>query len=745
MAEDPDKPPGRRPSYKNFKNPPTSINAVPVATLPQKSIVSFLKQNVQKPQIVEESIPKDSSSNNNTKSLTLSFTKIALVLISQLPVRAAAHPISHLLLHNRAEHHGQHESHSHISTPSLWINITLSAILVILGGIFAGLTLGLMGQDEVYLHVIKQSGDPLERKAAGKVLALLRRGKHWVLVTLLLCNVITNESLPIVLDRYLGGGWPAIVSSTIAIVLFGEIIPQSVSVRYGLGIGAAFAPFVLLLMYIMYPVAYPIALLLDYTLGEDHGTMYKRAGLKTLVTLHKTMGVERLNDDEVTIISAVLDLKDKPVEAVMTPIEGVFTMSSDRILDEETIEEILNAGFNRIPIHVPGQPSNFVGMLLVRTLITYDPEDAFPISSFPLATLPETGPDTSCLNILNYFQEGKSHMIVVSTTPGAAEGAVGVLTLEDVIEELIGEEIIDESDVYVDVRRAIKRESPGPIKSLPLRNTYTPRNSMGYDNVYHALLAQSLPVDGTTVRPKLNPLNMASNPKKTSNVKVTIKPAPGTPERRQLDGDTNSMEDCESLMGAGTKMQTLLSHETLQVPIEKQNQETLSSDRLYDTPLYDGHGNDSKESLLGYTKTTSLKSSELNGGHSLGSDRSSNHNYPDSPMQKLTPEFQSYHSGIIESVINVQGVSKTIIEVEDVESSKSYLGNGYSSRSNSSHRLVPMDGGGSDSNNVHEMSIVSSVSARSSHNHWGHKSGSKDNYRNSSPDSKPLLNSTNEP
>jgi metal transporter CNNM len=79
-----------------------------------------------------------------------------------------------------------------------------------------------MGQDEIYLQVLAQSGEAHERKNAAKVLHLLKRGKHWVLVTLLLSNVITNETLPIVLDRSLGGGWPAVVSST---VLIGTSLP----------------------------------------------------------------------------------------------------------------------------------------------------------------------------------------------------------------------------------------------------------------------------------------------------------------------------------------------------------------------------------------------------------------------------------------------------------------------------------------------------------------------------------------
>lgn len=68
--------------------------------------------------------------------------------------------------------------------------------------------------------MIAHSGEESEKKYAAAVLKLLKRGKHWVLVTLLLSNVITNETLPIVLDRSLGGGWPAVVGST---VLIGKI------------------------------------------------------------------------------------------------------------------------------------------------------------------------------------------------------------------------------------------------------------------------------------------------------------------------------------------------------------------------------------------------------------------------------------------------------------------------------------------------------------------------------------------
>lgn len=104
--------------------------------------------------------------------------------------------------------------------PNLWLYLGVSVALVLLGGVFAGLTIAFMGQDETYLQVIATSGEGAERRHAEKVLNLLGKGKHWVLVTLLLGNVITNETLPVVLDRSLGGGWPAVLSSTVLIGMF---------------------------------------------------------------------------------------------------------------------------------------------------------------------------------------------------------------------------------------------------------------------------------------------------------------------------------------------------------------------------------------------------------------------------------------------------------------------------------------------------------------------------------------------
>ncbi|OXG24908.1 hemolysin [Cryptococcus neoformans Ze90-1] len=350
-------------------------------------------------------------------------------------------------------------------SPKFWWKLGLSVVLVLAGGVFAGLTLALMGSDDLNLRVLSTSScNPKERKAANKVLRLLAKGRHWVLVVLLLGNVIVNESLPIFLDDVLGGGLSAVIVSTTMIVIFGEIIPQAICVRYGLSIGGVCAPVVWALMILFAPIAWPIAKLLDHILGKDEGHTYKKAELKSFLQFHRE-GEEPLRDDEIVILNSVLSLNDKHAKEIMTPIEDCLILPSNKILNHDTIDEILMSGFSRIPIHEPGQKDNFIGMLLVKKLISYNPDDEWPVSKFPLLPLPEAKPEINCFQALDYFQTGRAHLLLISDTPGQRGGALGIVSLEDLIEEIIGEEIVDETDRYQDnhSKKAVKRSGTAAV------------------------------------------------------------------------------------------------------------------------------------------------------------------------------------------------------------------------------------------------------------------------------------------
>ncbi|EIN13166.1 DUF21-domain-containing protein [Punctularia strigosozonata HHB-11173 SS5] len=395
-----------------------------------------------------------------TRSFARAFSTLTPLLVKAFPFH------SHLARPYGAFASSEEPEEEPGST-GFWWKLGFSVGLVLLGGVFAGLTLGLMGLDELHLRVLAASSDsPKERKNASKVLRLMSRGRHWVLVVLLLGNVIVNESLPIFLDSAIGGGVAAVFISTAMIVIFGcagsphlltrvynphiaRFALAAMSVRYGLSIGAVAAPIVLTMMYLFAPIAWPTAKLLDWALGKDEGTTYKKAELKSFLQFHR-QGQEPLRDDEISILNGVLELNNKSVEEIMTPMKDVVTLPADMILDTKAIDWILMSGYSRLPVHEPGQPLVFIGLLLVKQLVRYDPSQAKPVSSFRLSILPEAKPNINCFQALDYFQTGRAHLLLISDTPGQPGGAKGVVTLEDIIEEIITEEIVDETDRFED-------------------------------------------------------------------------------------------------------------------------------------------------------------------------------------------------------------------------------------------------------------------------------------------------------
>ncbi|KAF8190069.1 hypothetical protein BJ912DRAFT_1142806 [Pholiota molesta] len=372
-------------------------------------------------------------------------------------------------------------------SPDFWYHVIVSIFLVLAGGIFAGLTLGLMGLDHLHLRVLATSSeDQAQKKNAQKVLKLMGRGKHWVLVVLLLGNVIVNESLPIFLDSAASvySRIPTILTPCFESVSVSEIIPQAVSVRYGLAIGAKCAPFVLVFMYILSPIAWPIAKLLDCVLGTNEQHTYKKAELKSFLQFHRT-GDEPLRDDEITILNGVLELNTKKIATIMTPLKDTVILGADDILDYAAVHAILQSGYSRFPVHEKGKKYAFIGLLLVKTLLTYDPKRALPVSAFPLSILPEASPSINCFQALDYFQTGRAHLLLISRTPGLPGGALGVITLEDIIEEILAEEIVDETDQYEDnqSKRRARRQTTsrvlgGIIERRRRRSSFTETSSL---------------------------------------------------------------------------------------------------------------------------------------------------------------------------------------------------------------------------------------------------------------------------
>uniref|UniRef100_A0A673LCQ8 Metal transporter n=1 Tax=Sinocyclocheilus rhinocerous TaxID=307959 RepID=A0A673LCQ8_9TELE len=335
-----------------------------------------------------------------------------------------------------------------------WLQVIFISMLLCLSGMFSGLNLGLMALDPMELQIVQNCGTEKEKNYARKIEPVRSQG-NYLLCSLLLGNVLVNTTLTILLDDIAGSGLIAVVMSTIGIVIFGEIVPQAICSRHGLAVGANTIFLTKFFMLLTFPASYPVSKLLDYLLGQEIGTVYNRE--KLLEMLRVTDPYNDLVKEELNIIQGALELRTKTVEDVMTPLRDCFMIAGDATLDFNTMSEIMESGYTRIPVF-EGDRSNIVDLLFIKDLAFVDPDDCTPlktITKFYSHTLHFVFNDTKLDAMLEEFKKGKSHLAIVQRVNNEGEGdpfyeVLGIVTLEDVIEEIIKSEILDETDLYTD-------------------------------------------------------------------------------------------------------------------------------------------------------------------------------------------------------------------------------------------------------------------------------------------------------
>nr|XP_020441427.1 metal transporter CNNM4-like isoform X2 [Monopterus albus] len=367
----------------------------------------------------------------------------------------------------------------------IWLQVIIISLLLVLSGMFSGLNLGLMALDPMELRIVESCGTDKEKKYARKIEPIRRKG-NYLLCSLLLGNVLVNTTLTILLDDLIGSGIGAIVASTIGIVIFGEIVPQALCSRHGLAVGANTILLTKFFMLLTFPLSWPISKLLDCVLGQEIGTVYNRE--KLVEMLKVTEPYNDLVKEELNMIQGALELRTKTVEDIMTPLNDCFMIQSDTVLDFNTMSEIMESGYTRIPVY-EDERSNIVDILFVKDLAFVDPDDCTTlktITKFYNHPVHFVFHDTKLDAMLEEFKKGKSHLAIVQKVNNEGEGdpfyeVLGLVTLEDVIEEIIKSEILDESDLYTDNRTrkrvahnknkrdfsAFKHESESKVKISP--------------------------------------------------------------------------------------------------------------------------------------------------------------------------------------------------------------------------------------------------------------------------------------
>lgn len=359
----------------------------------------------------------------------------------------------------------------------LYMKIVVIACLLMLSGLFSGLNLGLMALDKNELRVIITCGSETEKRYARAIEPVRRRG-NYLLCSILFSNVLVNSTIAVLLEE-LTSGIVAVMTSTIFIVMFGEILPQAFCSRHGLAVGAKTVSITYFCMIVTFPLSYPVSSCLDWVLGEEIGHAYDRERLMEFIRI--TRDYNNLETDEVNIISGALKLKRIQLSEVMTRIEDVYMLDVNSCLDFDTIQAIIERGYSRIPVHEAGNKKNIVALLFAKDLALLDPDDRTPVQTLitfynhPIMYLFE---DTTLDLALNEFKTGKSHMAFVRRVLDDGDRdpvyeITGIVTLEDVIEEIMQMEINDETDTLSDNRRKRRR------KEAQVRKDYSQFTNLG--------------------------------------------------------------------------------------------------------------------------------------------------------------------------------------------------------------------------------------------------------------------------
>ncbi|XP_047458546.1 metal transporter CNNM1 [Mugil cephalus] len=338
----------------------------------------------------------------------------------------------------------------------VWLQAGVSVLLLGLSALCSGLNISMLALDPVELRVLQNSGTEKEQKYAHKIESVRKHG-NYILCTVVLGNVLTNTCFVVWMCQILGMTTLSTASCTLGIFFIGEILPHSVASRHSLAIASKTLCATRLLMLVFFPIAYPVSKILDIMLHQEISSFYTRE--KLVAMLRVTDPYHDLVKEELNIIQGALELRTKTVEDVLTPLSDCYMLSSDAVLDFCTMSDVMQSGFTRIPVY-ENERSNIVDILFVKDLAFVDPDDCTPlktITQFYKHPMHCVFSDTKLDVMLEEFKRGKSHLAVVQRVNSEGEGdpfyeVMGIVTLEDVIEEIIKSEIVDETDLYTDNR-----------------------------------------------------------------------------------------------------------------------------------------------------------------------------------------------------------------------------------------------------------------------------------------------------
>lgn len=365
--------------------------------------------------------------------------------------------------------------------------MTLLAVLVILvafSAFFSASETAFSSLNQIRLKSRAESGD----KAAARVLAMAEQYDK-LLSTILIGNNIVNigaSSIGTVLFIKLldaeRGPTVSTIVLTVAILVFGEVSPKSLAKEMPETIATAVAPFLNLLMTLFTPLTWLFTQwkkFLGHFIHSSEEDTITEGELMTMVSEAENDG--ELTDRESQLIRSAIEFDDVEVEEILTPRVDVVAVEDDIELDE-LAKIFAESGYSRLPVYHE-TIDNIIGVVHEKDFYIARQNKKPSIEDLITPTLYTTG-STQISQLLRTLREQRQHLAVVVDEYGGTEG---IITLEDILEELVGE-IWDEHD---EVTEDFRQQSDG---------SWLVSGSANVDELYELLgLPEDEDIDSNTV------------------------------------------------------------------------------------------------------------------------------------------------------------------------------------------------------------------------------------------------------
>ena len=362
--------------------------------------------------------------------------------------------------------------------------IVALVILVAFSAFFSASETAFSSLNQIRLKSRAEDGDG----SAARVLALSEKYDK-LLSTILIGNNIVNIAAAsigtILFTRMLGAERGATVSTivlTIIVLIFGEVTPKSLAKEMPEKVATAVSPFLVLLMALMTPLTWLFTQwkkLLGHFVHSGEADTITEGELMTMVSEAENDG--ELTDRESELIRSAIEFDDVEVEEILTPRVDVVAVEDDIPL-EELAQTFAESGYSRLPVY-HGTIDNIIGVVHEKDFYIARLKKATKIDDLVVPTLYTTG-STQISQLLRTLREQHHHLAVVVDEYGGTEG---IITLEDILEELVGE-IWDEHD---EVTEDFRKQSDG---------SWLVSGSASVDDLYEELdLPEEEDIDSNTV------------------------------------------------------------------------------------------------------------------------------------------------------------------------------------------------------------------------------------------------------